>query len=280
VAAGSRSGKRVGDVAAYLVVIVWIGICLAPVAWMILQSLKPARETFAIPPTWFTDLGVQSYIDLFIDNPEFLQFGITSLVVTTGATLLSVLIGIPAAYALTFLPIRRRGLWLALVLLAAMLPPVALLEPLFELWRRLRLLNTDVALIATYASFSAPFAIWMLRGFMLDVPGELVEAARIDGAGHLQTLLHVIAPLVRPGIAATSIFIVIFAWNELLYSIILTTTHRTATGGVVATLFTDRVIGWGKVYAAGTLVVLPIIVFTVAVQRHFVRGLTLGAVKG
>jgi len=271
--------SRLGGYAASSVVVAWILICLAPLGWMVLQSFKRSRDTFAIPPTWFTDLGLQSYHDLFAEYPQFTRFLVTSLLVAGGTVVVSLVVGLPASYVLTFLKVKRRGMWLATVLLMALLPPVALLVPLFEIWTNLNLLNSEIALILTYSAFNIPFVIWMLRGFMQDVPPDIYEAALVDGASHVQILLRIVAPLVRAGCATVGIFVAIFAWNELLYSIILTTTRRTATGGLVATLFTDRVYGWGKVYAGGTLVVIPIVLFATAVQKQFVRGLTFGAVK-
>jgi multiple sugar transport system permease protein len=125
-----------------------------------------------------------------------------------------------------------------------------------------------------------PFTVWLLRGFMMQVPRELVDAARLDGAGDLRLLASVIVPVVRAGVAAASVFLVIFAWNELLFASLLTTKNRTATAGIVATLITDKATDWGTLYAAATFVVIPIIAFTFAVSGHFVRGFTMGAVKG
>jgi multiple sugar transport system permease protein len=161
-----------------------------------------------------------------------------------------------------------------------MLPPVVLLVPLFLFWQRLGLINSLVALVLTYSALNTPFTVWLLRGFMVQVPPSLREAARLDGAGDLRVLVRVVVPVVRSGVAAASVFVVIFAWNELLFSSILTTSNRTAASGIVATLITDRAMDWGTLYAAATLVAVPVILFTFAVRRHFVRGFTMGAVKG
>jgi ABC-type glycerol-3-phosphate transport system permease component len=195
-------------------------------------------------------------------------------------TLLAMVASVPAAYALAFMPVRRSRMWLSLILLASMLPPIVLVVPLFGLWHNLGLLDNPLALIITYTALNIPFTIWLLHGFMEQTPRELYETARVDGAGHLRILWSVIGPVVRAGIAAAAIFIVITSWNELLFAVMLTTTNRTAPAGIVATLISDRGINWGRLYAAATTVVVPIIVFTVVVQRHVVRGFSFGAVKG
>jgi ABC-type glycerol-3-phosphate transport system permease component len=273
--------KRVKSFFTYATVIAWVAACLAPVVWVVLQSIKLPPEVFAIPPKWLFKPTLENYHDLFYETgAAFAQYLVNSLVVTIGTVALSLLVSLPAAYSLTFLPVRRRGFWMVLLLLAAMLPPVVLLVPLYLLWQDLNLLDNLLALILTYAALSVPFTIWLIRGFMVQIPREVFEAARVDGASHLYLLIRVILPLTRSGIAAASVFVVIWAWNELLYAVMLTTNHRTAPAGIVATLITDRGMEWGRLYAAATMVVLPIVVFTIAVQRHFVRGFTFGAVKG
>jgi len=274
----SHRGRR-GRVLAYVVVIAWVVISLAPVVWMLLQSIKPPQDVFAIPPKWFFSATVRSYRDLFstANGAHFGRYVLTSLLVTVATAVLVIAVSVPAGYALTFLPIKRRNLWLVLILLGSMLPPIVVVVPLFELWHNLNLLDTPTALIFTYTAMNIPFTIWLLRGFMVQIPRELYESARVDGAGHVRTLVAVIMPVLRAGMAAAAIFVVIWGWNELLFAVFLTTSNRTAPAGIVATLISDRGINWGKLYAAATTVVLPIIVFTVAVQKHVVRGFTPSA---
>jgi ABC-type glycerol-3-phosphate transport system permease component len=273
--------RRVTHFLKYATVLTWVAISLGPVVWIVLQSVRLPPDVFAIPPKWFFKPTLTNYETLFSQTGStFAEYLLNSLIVTVGTVFLTLLVSLPAAYSLTFLRAKRGGLWLVLLLLAAMLPPAVLLVPLYRLWQDLNLLNSLLALVLTYAAIAVPFTIWLLRGFMVQIPRELYDAARVDGAGHLYVLARVIVPLVRSGIAAGSIFVVIFAWNELLFAVIFTTTHRTAPAGIVATLISDRGILWGRLYAASTLVVLPIVIFTIAVQRHFVRGFTFGAVKG
>jgi multiple sugar transport system permease protein len=274
------AGKRAKSALTYAAVLTWVVISLAPVAWIVLQSVKPAAEVFAIPPTWDFTPTLANYRALFSETGDFARYLFNSLAVTVGTVAISMVLSLPAAYSLTFLPVRRRQLWMVLLLLAAMLPPVVILVPIYLFWQGFNLLDNQFALTLTYAALSVPFTIWLVRGFMVQIPREIFEAARVDGAGHLYLLIRVILPLCRSGMAAASVFIVIWAWNELLFAVILTTSNRTAPAGIVAVLITDRLMSWGRLYAAATLVVLPIVVFTAVVQRHFVRGFTFGAVKG
>jgi len=269
-------------IVAYVVVTAWVVVSLAPVVWMLSSSIKPPADVFAIPPKWFFHISFQNYADLFstATGSEFGRYITMSLVVTLGTTLLAMLVSVPASYALTFLPVKRRKMWMSLILLASMLPPIVIVVPLFDFWQRLNQLDSPVALIFTYAAMNTPFTIWLVRGFMAQIPRELYESALMDGATHLKSLTRVMVPLVRAGMAAAAIFVVINSWNELLFALFLTNTNRTAPAGIVATLISDRGMNWGRLYAASTVVALPIIVFTIAVQRHVVRGFTFGAVKG
>ena len=259
---------------------VWVVLSLFPVVWAILQSIKLPPDIFAIPPKWFFHATLDNFRALFSQTGSaFLRYLLISLTVTVGTVAVTMSASLPAAFTLTFLPVRRK-IWPVVLLLAAMLPPVVLLVPLFLFWQNLGMIDNQVALILTYSAVNVPFTVWLLRGFMLQVPVALCDAGRLDGAGDVRLLINVIVPVVRAGIASAAVFLVIFAWNELLFASILTTSNRTAPAGIVATLITDRAMDWGTLYAAGTLVVIPIIVFTFAVRKHFVRGFTFGAVKG
>lgn len=276
----TRTRNRVELTLIYLTLLTWVAVSLAPVVWAILQSIKLPPDIFAIPPKWFFDATLDNFRSLFSQTgSDFVRYLLISLVVTVGTVIITLVASLPAAYTLTFLPVRRT-IWPFILLLAAMLPPIVLLVPLFLFWQNLGLIDSPAALILTYSAVNVPFTVWLLRGFMLQVPMALVDAGRLDGAGDLRLLASVVVPVVRAGIASAAVFLVIFAWNELLFASILTTSNRTAPAGIVATLITDRAMDWGTLYAAGTLVIVPIMLFTFAVRKHFVRGFTFGAVKG
>ena len=272
--------RRWGLGLTYATLIFWILISLAPVVWAVLQSFKKPPDIFAIPPKWVFSPTLENFRNLFSQTGSaFLRYLLDSLVVTVGTVVVTLAVSLPAAYALAFLPLRHR-FWPVVLLLAAMLPPIVLLVPLFLFWQNLHLIDSLLALVLTYSALNAPFSVWLLRGFMVQVPSALLDAGRIDGAGEIRLLTRIVMPVIRSGVASACVFIVIFAWNELLFSSILTTTNRTAASGIVATLITDRAMDWGTLYAAATLVVAPILLFTFAVRKHFVRGFTMGAVKG
>lgn len=276
----SKTRNRVQMALIWTCLSVWVVVSLFPVVWAILQSIKLPPDIFAIPPKWLFSPTLQNFRTLFSQTGSaFLRYLLVSLVVTVGTVAVTMVASLPAAYTLTFLPVRHK-IWPVVLLLAAMLPPVVLLVPLFLFWQNLGMIDNPAALILTYSAVNVPFTVWLLRGFMLQVPVALCDAGRIDGAGDLRLLINVIIPVVRAGIASAAVFLVIFAWNELLFASILTTSNRTAPAGIVATLITDRAMDWGTLYAAGTLVVVPIILFTFTVRKHFVRGFTFGAVKG
>lgn len=276
----TRTRNRIELTLIYMTLLLWVAVSLAPVVWAILQSIKLPPDIFAIPPKWIFHATLVNFRTLFSQTGSaFIRYLLISLAVTVGTVVITLVASLPAAYTLTFLPVRRR-IWPVILLLAAMLPPIVLVVPLFLFWQNLGMIDNPMALILTYSAVNVPFSVWLIRGFMLQVPMALVDAGRLDGAGDIRLLVSVVVPVVRAGIASAAVFLVIFAWNELLFATILTTSNRTAPAGIVATLITDRAMDWGVLYAAGTLVIVPIMLFTFAVRKHFVRGFTFGAVKG
>ncbi len=256
---------------------------LAPVYWMLTISLKREVDQFAVPPLWFSFTPtLEHYRDAFL-NRAFGQYLITSAIVAVSSTLCALLIGTLAAYALARFKMpgrldRKLALW---ILSTRMFPPIVTAVPLFLMMRDLGLLNTRASLVILYTGFNLPFVVWMMRGFFLEVPRELEEAAMVDGDSRLGALRRVLLPLVAPGLAATAVFCLIISWNEFLFALVLTQTDAAMTLPVgIAGRVTQYEIKWGVMSAAGVVAMLPILVFAMAVQRYLVRGLSLGAVKG
>lgn len=256
---------------------------LAPVYWMLTISLKREVDQFAVPPLWFSFTPtLEHYRDAFL-NRAFGQYLITSVIVAVGSTLCALLIGTLAAYALARFKMpgrldRKLALW---ILSTRMFPPIVTAVPLFLMMRDLGLLNTRASLVILYTGFNLPFVVWMMRGFFLEVPRELEEAAMVDGDSRLGALRRVLLPLVAPGLAATAVFCLIISWNEFLFALVLTQTDVAMTLPVgIAGRVTQYEIKWGVMSAAGVVAMLPILIFAMAVQRYLVRGLSLGAVKG
>lgn len=256
---------------------------LAPVYWMLTISLKREVDQFAVPPLWFSFTSTLAhYRDAFF-NRAFGQYLITSAIVAVSSTICALIIGTMAAYALARFKMpgrldRKLSLW---ILSTRMFPPIVTAVPLFLLMGDLGLLNTRASLIILYTGFNLPFVVWMMRGFFIEVPRELEEAAMVDGDSRLGALRRVLLPLVAPGLAATAVFCLIISWNEFLFALVLTQTDAAMTLPVgIAGRVTQYEIKWGVMSAAGVVAMVPILLFALAVQRYLVRGLSLGAVKG
>ncbi|MFQ5926761.1 MAG: carbohydrate ABC transporter permease [Terriglobia bacterium] len=267
----------------YLALALALGVTLVPIYWLVTISLKTVVEQFVVPPLWFHfQVTLEHYYDTFFLRPFGTYFW-NSVLVAAVATALALTLGVPAAYALARLPMNRNwsrhlSFW---ILSTRMVPPIVTILPLFLLLRNLGLLNTRLSLILVYTGFNLPFVIWMMRGFFVEFPSEVEEAAWVDGSSRLRALVDVVLPLVTPGLAATAIFCLIIAWNEFLFALILTQTDAAMTLPVgIAGRVTQYEIKWGAMSAAGVVAMLPIFLFALAVQRYLVRGMSLGAVKG
>lgn len=270
-------------VARYLLLIIAVTVCIAPVYWMITISLKSEVDQFASPPLWFRFAPVIThYVDAFF-NHSFARLLVTSAIVSILSTLFAMVIGTIAAYALARLRFpykldKRLSFW---ILSTRMFPPIVTAVPIFLLMRDIRLLNTITSLVIVYTAFNLPFVVWMMRGFFQELPRELEEAAMVDGDSRLGAMMRVVLPLAAPGLAATAVFCLIVSWNEFLFALILTQTEAAMTLPVgIAGQVTQYEIKWGVMSAAGVVAMLPILIFALAVQRYLVRGLSLGAVKG
>ncbi|MDX6694422.1 MAG: multiple sugar transport system permease protein [Blastocatellia bacterium] len=267
----------------YALAFVALIIALAPVYWMLTISLKSEVEQFASPPRWFRFTPTLfHYREAFVER-SFGQYLLTSAMVAVLSTICAMLLGTLAAYALARFRFPRRldtrlSLW---ILSTRMFPPIVTAVPLFLMMRDVRLLNTKASLVIVYTAFNLPFVVWMMRGFFLEIPREIEEAAMVDGDSRLGALWRVLLPLVAPGLAATAVFCLIISWNEFLFALVLTQTDAAMTLPVgLAGRVTQYEIKWGVMSAAGVVAMIPILVFAMAVQRYLVRGLSLGAVKG
>jgi multiple sugar transport system permease protein len=267
----------------YASIVIALVAALAPVYWMVTISLKLEVDQFAVPPRWFLfQPTLQHYADAFL-NRSFGQYLLTSTIVAVSSTLCAMIVGTLTAYGLARFRMpyrldRKLSLW---ILSTRMFPPIVTVIPLFLMMRDLHLLNTRASLIILYTGFNLPFVVWMMRGFFVEVPAELEEAALVDGDSRLGALRRVLLPLVAPGLAATAVFCLIISWNEFLFALVMTQTDAAMTLPVgIAGRVTQYEIKWGVMSAAGVVAMVPILIFAMAVQRYLVRGLSLGAVKG
>lgn len=254
---------------------------LLPMAWIAALSLKPAADLGdgrLVPAR----LSLEHYRAIFADA-QFPAALANSLGIAAIATGLAVVLAMLAAYAIVRLRFRGRGLLLGAALAIAMFPPVAIIGPLFDMWRVLGLFDTWAGLILPYMTFTLPLAIWILAAFFREVPWELERAARVDGATPWQAFLHVVAPLAAPGVFTTAILVFVFAWNDFLFAAALTSTNDARTVPVAIAFFTGSSrfeLPTGSIAAASMVVTVPVVAIIVVFQRSIVAGLTAGAVKG
>ena len=260
-----------------LLVIVY---ALFPVAWIISLSLKPAADLGDgrfVPAR----VSLEHYRALFVDA-QFPAALWNSIGIGALSTLLALVLALFAAYAIVRLRFRGRALVLGAALAIAMFPPVAVIGPLFNLWRGIGLYDSWPGLILPYMTFTLPLAIWTLAAFLREVPWELDEAARVDGATPLQAFRHVIVPLVAPGLFTTAILVFIFAWNDFLFAAALTSTNAARTAPAAIAFFTGSSrfeLPTGAIAAASVVVTVPVTLLVLVFQRRIVAGLTAGAVK-
>jgi multiple sugar transport system permease protein len=254
---------------------------LFPFWWMITTSLKHQVEIFSgleLAPTAPT---LDNFVALF-ETYNFGPFLANSIIVVAFSVALSLLLGTPAAYALTKLPtegwLQKQAL--IIVLLVRMLPAILLVIPFYIVLANYQLLNTRLGLILIYTGLNTGFVIWLMQSFLAEIPRDIEEAALVDGDTRITALYRVVLPLAAPGLAATAIFSVINIYNDFLIALTMTSTPDAQTIPVgVSTLIGKITIAWGPMAAAGVVGALPIVIFALLVQRHFVRGLTFGAVK-
>lgn len=272
------SNKRVELLTAYIGLGLASFLAISPVMVIIFNSFKHSNDIFSTKPIWGSMLTLENYKHIFI-NRNFLHFLINSLIVSTSSTLLSLVFAIPAAYGFSRYDFKAKRDLLFWILSQRMLPPIAIIIPVFLIMRTLRLLDTYPALIITYLIFNLPFSIWLLNGYFEEIPTELDESARIDGCSNLEVIFKVVLPPAIGGILTTAILCIVFSWNEFLFALILTG-QKTQTATVITTaLRAPWGMGWGDGLAAASVTILPIILFVLILGNKFQKGLTLGAIK-
>ena len=254
-------------------------ISLAPIAVMLSVSLKTPAAV-AAPGFSFLVMPTLENYGAVLTEDRFGRYLGNSLIVGITSTIITLLFGTMCAYGMVRFRFRGRGtLGLATILLRT-LPPAVLAVPLYVLWSEARIADTLGGLVLAYVALNLPFTVWLLHGFIQQIPDELEESAAIDGAGPFRAFWSVVLPLLRPGLAAAGIFTFRIAWNEFILALILTN-RFTRTLPVAATLYiTDVGVQWGRLMAAGTLIALPPLIFTFFAARQIIAGMTAGAVKG
>jgi multiple sugar transport system permease protein len=254
---------------------------LIPVAWLASLSLKPGAD---LGDGRFLPRSISlEHYRAVLHDPQFPAALLNSVGIASIATLLAVMLGMFVAYAVVRLQFPGRGAILAIALAIAMFPPISIVGPLFNVWRILGLYDTWMGLVLPYMTFTLPLAIWILAAFFREIPWDLEKAARVDGATPLQAFVRVIVPLTAPAVFTTAILVFMFAWNDFLFAISLTSTNAARTAPAAIAFFTGSSLfelPTGSVAAASMIVTIPVILVVVLFQQRIVSGLTAGAVKG
>jgi sorbitol/mannitol transport system permease protein len=271
----STTHKLVTTVAAWIVGFV----IFFPILWMVLASFKTELEAFAIPPSFlFFHWTTENYAAVQ-ERSDYLHHAINSIVIAGGSTLIALLIAIPAAWSMAFAPTKRTRDVLLWMLSTKMMPPVGVLVPIYLLYRTFGLLDSRGGLIIVLCLGNLPIVVWMLFTYFKEIPRDILEAARMDGATVGREIVYVLTPMALPGIASTLLLNVILAWNEAFWTLNLSTSAAAPLTVFIASYSSPEGLFWAKLSAASTLAIAPILVLGWFSQRQLVRGLTFGAVK-
>ena len=252
-------------------------LCFFPFFWMILTSLKE-RVDVINPAVWTFKPILDNYIDVFTKRNLPLNL-LNSVIVVSTTVAASVLLGTMAAYGFARFEFKKKESLAFWILSLRMLPPMAVVISFFILGRMLRLLDKQLYLSVIYMSFNIPFAIWMMRGYIEEIPKELEESAWLDGCSRMRGLFSVVVPLVSPGLIATAIFCVIQSWNEFTLAFFLTSFRAKTVPTIVTEFLSVTGVLWGEMSAVGVVAILPILIFAFLIQKQLIRGMTFGAMK-
>lgn len=276
-------GRLLNRVLFWALIVLIVLYTIFPFYWAIVSSIKPGDELFATPAGyWPSRIDFKNYQDV-LTNPDFLKALFNSAVTAISTVLIALVVGAITAYAMGRLRFRGRTFFLYLILAMTMFPSIAILGSLFQMIRAFGLYNRTPALIFAYMTFTLPFTVWVLTNFFKAMPGELEEAAYVDGATPFQTFYMVLLPLAAPGLVTTGLLAFISAWNEFLYALTFTQDFQARTVPVAIATFTGATeyeLPWGRIMAASIIVTVPLIVLVLFFQRRIIAGLTAGAVKG
>ncbi len=273
-----RQRRGPSTIVIYAQALALLAVTLFPVLWLVQLSLKVESDAFLMPPKLLFWPTLENYAALF--HGKFARSFSNSLIVGVLTTLISLLLGVPAAYALSRGSVQAGksiALW---ILTTRMAPPIAFAIPFFLTYRYLGLIDTLSGLVIIYLTFNLSLVIWMMRTFFDGLPRSLEEAAEIDGASPWSAFLRIALPLAGPGLATTAIFCFLFAWNDFFFALVLTRSRAQMAPVAIVNFMNYEGWEWGKIAAGGTMIMLPVVAFSLLVRRYLIRGLTAGALKG
>ena len=303
----SKRSKRVASI----IIVAYALITMVPLAWIFMTGFKTPSESISYPPTVLFEPSLEGYVNLFTtrsrQTPEYMatlpppqtwydelvrsrqmviagpsKFGqrfLNSVIIGFGSTFLSVFLGTLAAYGFSRFKVPLKDDLLFFILSTRMMPPIAVAIPIFLMYRTIGLSDTHLGMILLYTAVNISLAVWLLKGFMDEIPREYEEAAMIDGYTRLQAFRKVVLPQAMTGIASTAIFCLIFAWNEYAYALLLTSGTAQTAPPFIPTIIGEGGLDWPAVAAGATLFLMPVLIFTIILRKHLLRGITFGAVR-
>jgi sorbitol/mannitol transport system permease protein len=265
-------GKIAAGVAAWAVAL----LIFFPMLWMMLTAFKTEQQAYAT--TWLFTPTLDSFREVLLHS-SYAHFALNSILISAGVTVLSLLLAVPASYAMAFSPTPRTQKLLLWMLSTKMMPSVGVLVPIYLLCKQTGLLDSLTGLIVVYTLINLPIAVWMTYTYFCEIPREILEAARVDGAGAWQEIVHLLLPMALPGLASTGLLLVILSWNEAFWSINLSSSQAAPLTVFIASYSSPEGLFWAKLSAASLLAVAPVLILGWVSQKQLVRGLTFGAVK-
>lgn len=269
--------KKILLIAALIIIVIGI---LFPVLWFFALSIKSQKVAFQTPPAFLFQPTFSAYRTIFSGVSRYPRYLLNSIIIASFNTILCLLLGLPAAYSFSRFTFRGRRASMLFILITRMLPPISLMVPFYILANKLHLIDTHLVLILAYTVYNLPFIVWMMKGFLDDIPIDLDESALIDGCSRLGAFIRVVIPLSAPGLVVTSILNFIFSWNGFLWASVLTGMRaKTMTVGISA-FWTNISLQWAHIGASSTIFILPPIAVVMLFRKYVVSGLTLGAIKG
>ena len=270
---------RTSNIIYFVAVILATTIFIGPILWMLHASIMSQADAITLPPLLFFKPTLEAFRKIFQEEPFFI-FLLNSAIVAVGSSFMALVLALPAAYALARLDFSGKKELSFMILSFLMMPPIAVALPYIILMKNVHLIDTQFGLMVAHMTFNLPFSVWLLNSFIREIPEELDEAMLVDGGTRLGVLIKIILPLSKPGIASTAIFCIISSWNEFLFALFLAPMESKTLPVAAVGLISFGNIFWDQIGAASFVIVVPIFVFALMVQKHLARGLTLGAVKG
>ncbi|HZS87297.1 MAG TPA: carbohydrate ABC transporter permease [Chloroflexota bacterium] len=279
-----RKGPRPAHSPARLGLYVFVGLfllwTLVPLVWMVLSSFRTQASMLSMPPKLFVPFDTYSYWYMFFGGGGFGHFLLNSVIAAGGATLISLALGTLGGYGLARGTWRRKADLSFWIISTRMAPIAAVIVPLYMVFRQLGLQDSLLGLMVAYCTFNLPFAIWIMQAFFRDLPKDLEEAAKVDGCNTFGAFWRVALPLAAPGLVATGVLCLVFAWNDFAFATVFTGADTQTIPVAASQLVTQQGIQWGQLMATATIILTPMVICGVAIRRWLVRGLTMGAISG